>query len=442
MGFGDPLLDSLIERAVKSNLDLRAAMLRIDEARAQRAISASAYWPTLSVDGSYTRQRFSETTPTGSLFNSVGNLHLPGGASVSIPNPYNQYQLSADASWEIDLFGRVRRSVEAAQAAQQVSIEDHRAMLVSVTADLAQSYVELRGAQARLRVATANLATIDELLDLTRQRLAAGLTTHIDVSNAAAQAGATRAELPAIAVQITQSVNQISQLLGREPEALRALLQEPAPVPLPPQATSIGLPAELGAAAAGHPRSRGQFACRHRADRRGGREPVPRLTLTAGGAFSRRRPASCSSGPAVSAPWGRHSIAGVRSRDGGRPCVSTTCGPGGRAGYQRTVLNALHEVENALAAYGADQQRRAWLEATVAQNRMRPTLSRQRYASGVANFIEVLDAQRPRQQNELALVDSTPRSAPTSCAVPGARGRLGTHRGRCRRSTVTRPDRP
>ena len=129
------------------------------------------------------------------------------------------------ASWEIDLFGRVRRSVEAADAAQQVSVEDHRAVMVSVLADVAQSYMELRGAQARLRVAQENLATIDELLDLTRQRLAAGLTTHIDVSNAMAQADVTRAELPAFELQITQSINQLSQLLGREPDALRSELQ-------------------------------------------------------------------------------------------------------------------------------------------------------------------------------------------------------------------------
>jgi NodT family efflux transporter outer membrane factor (OMF) lipoprotein len=408
MGFGDPLLDSLVERAVKSNLDLRAAMLRIDEARAQRAISASAYWPTLSAEGSYTRQRFSETTPTGSLFNSVGNLHLPGGASVSIPNPYNQYQLSADASWEIDLFGRVRRSVEAAQAAQQVSIEDHRAMLVSVTADLAQSYVELRGAQARLRVATANLATIDELLDLTRQRLAAGLTTHIDVSNAAAQAGATRAELPAIAVQITQSVNQISQLLGREPEALRALLQEPAPVPLPPQQTSIGLPADL---ARRRPDIREAEANLHAATAQIGvavANLFPRLTLTAGGGFQSETPGKLlewasrfgSLGPTLDLPifdrgrWKTVRLYDVRAQEAA-------------LAYQRTVLGALHEVENALAAYAADQQRRDWLEATVAQNRDAMSLTRARYASGVATFIEVLDTQRSLQQNELALVDST-----------------------------------
>ena len=129
------------------------AVLRIEESRAQRDITAAGYWPTLSADASFSRQRLSETTPTGSLFSSVGNIRLPGGGGISIPNPYSQYQLSADASWEIDLFGRIRRAVEAADAGVQVSVEDQRAVLVSVLADVAQNYIELRGAQSRLVIA-------------------------------------------------------------------------------------------------------------------------------------------------------------------------------------------------------------------------------------------------------------------------------------------------
>src|ERR1019366_2890938 len=157
-------------------------------------------------------------------------------------NPYSQFQLSADASWEIDLFGRIRRAVEAADAEVQVSVEDQRSVLVAMLADIAQNYLQLRGAQARLQIARENLASVDELLDLTSQRRAAGLTTYIDVSNASAQASATRAELPAIELQITQSINQLSRLLGREPEALRAELQSPAPLPPLPSAVPIGLP--------------------------------------------------------------------------------------------------------------------------------------------------------------------------------------------------------
>jgi outer membrane protein, multidrug efflux system len=406
-GFDDRLLDALIERAVTSNLDLRVAVLRVDEARAQRDISAAAFWPTLSIDASYNRERFSETTPTGSLFTSVGSAHLPGGASTSVPNPYNQFQLSGGASWELDLFGRVRRSVEAAQASMQVSMEDQRAVLVSVLADVAQNYMQLRGAQVRLRVATENLATVNELLDLTRQRRAAGLTTHIDVSNALAQAAVTRAALPALELQITQSINQLSQLLGREPEALRAELDAAVPVPSLPADLSIGLPAEL---ARRRPDIREAEANLHAATAQIGvavANLFPRLTLAANGGFQSETAANLfkwasrfgSFGPTLDLPifdrgrWTTIRLYDVRAQEAA-------------LAYQRTVLNALHEVENALAAYAADQQRRAWLEATVTQNRDALALSRQRYESGVIAFVDVLDAERTLQQNELALADS------------------------------------
>jgi outer membrane protein, multidrug efflux system len=406
--FDDSMLTSLIERAASSNLDLRTAMLRIDEARVQRAISAAAYWPKLSVDASYTRQRLSETTPTGSLFNSVGNLHLPGGAGISIPNPYNQYQLSASASWEIDLFGRVRRSVEAADANVQVSVEDQRSVLVSVLADVAQSYLELRGAQAKLHTAKENLATIEELLDLTRQRRAAGMTTYIDVSNAAAQATATRAALPAFDLQITQNINQLSQLLAREPEALRGELDKPAPLPSVPAIVPISLPADL---ARRRPDIREAEANLHAATAQIGvavADLFPRLTLAADGGFQSETAGKllewasrfASMGPTLDVPvfdrgrWKAVRLYDVRAQEAA-------------LAYQRTVQNALREVENAIAAYGADQQRRTWLDATVTENREALMLSRQRYETGLSNFIDVLDAERTLQQNQLSLHDST-----------------------------------
>jgi outer membrane protein, multidrug efflux system len=406
--FDDSMLTSLIERATSSNLDLRTAMLRIDEARAQRAVSAAAYWPKLSVDAAYSRQRLSETTPTGSLFSSVGNLQLPGGAGISIPNPYNQYQLSANASWEVDLFGRVRRSVEAADANVQVSVEDQHSVLVSVLADVAQSYLELRGAQARLHTAKENLATIEELLDLTRQRRAAGLTTYIDVSNSAAQATATRAELPAFELQITLNVNQLSQLVAREPEALRGELDSPAPLPSVPTNVPLGVPAEL---ARRRPDIREAEANLHAATAQIGvavADLFPRLTLAADGGFQSETAGKLlqwasrfgSMGPTLDVPvfdrgrWKAVRLYNVRAQQAA-------------LAYQRTVLNALREVENAIAAYGADQQRRSWLDATVTENRDALRLSRQRYETGLSNFIDVLDAERTLQQNQLSLDDST-----------------------------------
>jgi outer membrane protein, multidrug efflux system len=410
--FNDPLLTSLAQRSLDSNLDLRVAVLRIEEARAQRDITAAGYWPTLSAEAAYSRQRLSDTTPTGALFNSVGDLRLPGGAALSIPNPYSQFQLSADASWEIDLFGRVRRAVEAADAGVQVSIEDRRAVLVSVLADVAQNYIQLRGAQSHLLIARDNLATIDDLQQLTQQRRAAGLTTDVDVSNATAQSSATRAELPAFDLQVTQNINQLSLLLGREPEALRAELDSAAPVPPLPDHVPIGLPADL---ARRRPDVREAEANLHVAIAQSGvavADLYPRLTLSATGGFQSETAGELlqwasrfgSIGPTLQLPvfdrgrWKTVRLYDVRAQQAA-------------LGYQRTVLEALHEVENALASYAADQQRRAWLDATVLQDRDVLGLQRQRYESGLATFIEVLDAERGLQQNQESLVDATTAAA-------------------------------
>jgi multidrug efflux system outer membrane protein len=410
--FNDPLLTSLAQRSLDSNLDLRVAVLRIEEARAQRDVTAAGYWPTVSAEASYSRQRLSDTTPTGALFNSVGNLRLPGGVGINIPNPYSQYQLSADASWEIDLFGRVRRAVEAADAGVQVSIEDQRAVLVSVLAEVAQNYIELRGAQSHLIIARENLATIDELQELTRQRRAAGMTTDVDVSNAIAQSTVTRAGVPAFDLQVTQCINQLSQLLGREPEALRAELDSAAPAPPLPDLVPIGLPADL---ARRRPDVREAEANLHAAIAQSGvavADLYPRLTLSAMGGFQSETAGELlqwasrfgSFGPTLQLPvfdrgrWKTVRLYDVRAQQAA-------------LGYQRTVLDALHEVENALASYAADQQRHAWLDSTVLQDRDVLSLVRLRYQSGLANFIEVLDAERSLQQNQASLIDSTTAAA-------------------------------
>lgn len=407
-GFHDPILTSLIERGLKANLDLGAAVLRVEESRAERAVAAAAYGPTVSLDASYTRQRLSETTPTGALFNSLDKVHLPGLAGISIPNPYNQFQLSAGASWELDLFGRVRRSVEAADAGVAVSVEDRRSVQVAVLADLGQSYAELRGAQARLRIARENLATVEELLELTRQRRAAGLNTHIDVSNAIAQSASTRAGIPAIELEITQSIHQLSELLGLEPEALRGELGPPAPIPSAPADLSIGLPAEI---ARRRPDIREAEAALHVATAQIGvavADLFPQLTLSALGGFQSETGGNLLSwasrfgsfGPSLDLPVfdrGRFRtvrVYDVRAREAA-------------LAYERTVLGALREVEDAAAAYHADEERRAWLDGTVAQNRVALALSRQRYENGVMSFVDVLEVERTLQQNELALADST-----------------------------------
>lgn len=395
--FEDPELDSLLKRALDSNLEVRAAVLRIEEARAQRAITTAGFAPTLALDASFTRQRFSTTTPTGALFSSV-----PGA-----PNPYNQLQLSGTVSWELDLFGRLRRAAEAADANVRVSVEDQHAVSLSMLADVAQGYLRLRGAQDHLRIAQENLATVNELLELTRERRAAGVTTDIDVSNAAAQAEVTRAEIPAFELEITQEVNLLSRLLAREPEALRAELEGAAPLPALPAEVGVGLPAEL---ARRRPDIREAEASLHAATAQIGVAEAalfPRLTLSATGGDQSETLGHLfewasrfgSIGPTVDLPvfdlgrWRTVRLYDVRARETA-------------LAYEHTVLGALHEVENAIAGYSADQLRRRALEAAVAHGRDVLGFARLRYQTGVASFLEVLDAERSLQQNELALADA------------------------------------
>jgi multidrug efflux system outer membrane protein len=208
-------------------------------------------------------------------------------------------------------------------------------------------------------------------------------------------------------LQITQSINQLSQLLGHEPEALRPELERAAPVPSVPTDVSIGLPSEL---ARRRPDIREAEANLHAATAQIGvaiADLFPRLTLGANGGVQSDTTGKLFSwasrfgslGPTLDLPifdrgrWKTVRLYDVRAQEAA-------------LAYQHTVLGALHEVENALAAYGADQQRRALLDAAVAENRDALTLSRQRYESGLITFIDVLDVERTLQQNELSLADS------------------------------------
>ena len=406
--FNDPKLSSLIERSISSNLNLRASILRIEEARAERDVMSSSFWPSLSANASFVRTRMSETTQTGALFGTINNIKIPGSTGISVPNPYNQYQLGADVSWEVDLFGRVRRSVEVASANIEGSVEDQHAALVSLLGDVAQNYIELRGAQLSKVTATQSIRTTNELLELTRKRRAAGLTSDVDVVEATAQLNATSAQLPAFDLAITQSINQLSHLLGQEPEGLRTELDSMEPIPPLPPNVPVGIPAEL---ARRRPDIRKAEANLHAATAEIGVAVAglfPRLTLTGNAGFQSETVGHLSQwssrfgslGPTLELPvfdlgrWKTVKLQKVRAKEAA-------------VAYAAVVLNALHEVENALAAYDADQSRRAWLESTVTQNRDAWTLVRQRYNGGVTSFIEVLDAERSLQQNQLLLAESS-----------------------------------
>jgi NodT family efflux transporter outer membrane factor (OMF) lipoprotein len=404
--FGDPELTSLIERARTANLDAKEALLRIAEARARRGVAAAAQWPSLSVNTSAQINQLSESTPTGALITHVGQFPALG---VNIPNPYDQYQLGFDASWEVDLFGRVRRNLEAADADSLASVEDSRAVLISMFGDVARAYIDLRAAQAKRMIVAENIAAERDLLDLAGQRRRAGLSPETDLARAAAEASTAEAQLPDLDQRIAIDINQLAKLIDREPGALAAELQTPQPVPPVPPVISVGLPADL---ARRRPDIREAEAQLHAATARVGvavADLFPRLTLGAQGGFQSESVTTLTNwasrfvtaGPTLELPVfdAGQRRATVR--------LQTAREQEAALDYRRAVLTALHEVDNALTVYCADQTRRLALVRTVQRDRDAAAFTRQRQASGVASFIEVLDAERTLRRDELTLADDT-----------------------------------
>ena len=257
-------------------------------------------------------------------------------------------------------------------------------------------------------VTDRSLATQKELYDLTRQRQAVGLTTDLDVANAGAQLDSTQALVPQLDREVTQDINQLSLLMGRAPDTLRSELESVQPVPQVPPVLPIGLPSDL---ARRRPDIRESEARLHAATARIGvavGDLFPRLTLSASGGTQSQSASDLlkwasrfgSIGPTFEMPifdgsrWATVRLQNVRAQEAALD-------------YERTVLSALHEVENALAAYKSDRDRGVSLASAVEQSRDALNLARARYSSGVANFIDVLDAERSLQQNELALATNT-----------------------------------
>jgi outer membrane protein, multidrug efflux system len=402
--FNDATLTALVQQSAAQNLDIKQAVLRIEEAQAQTAVVAGGLWPDVSANASWTRQRLSTNTPNGAIF----GLHFPD-LPPTLVNPYNQYQLGLGASWTLDIFGGQRRSIEAANAQTEAAVEGAHAALLSMVSDVAATYIDLRGAQLRRTVLERSLATQRDLLQLTRDRRNAGLTSDLDVENAKAEVGTTQAEVPLADRQITVDINQLSELMARPPEALRAELEGAQPVPASPPVVPIGLPSDL---ARRRPDIRQAEANLHAATAEIGvavSNYFPQLTLTAAGGFQSEglsqllQTASrfSSFGPAIQLPIfeGGRLHAEVRLQKVKAKEAAVV--------YAQTVLTALQQVEDALAAYGEDQARVASLKMAVAASRDARLLAAQRYQSGVASFIDVLDAERTEEQNELSLADAT-----------------------------------
>ncbi|HHQ48112.1 MAG TPA: efflux transporter outer membrane subunit, partial [Acidobacteria bacterium] len=225
---GDPVLDRLIEEAGRSNYDLRIAIARVQEAREFIGVVSGEAYPQVGASANASRSRISEN-----------QLPLPDGQT------HNSFDVGIGASWELDVFGRIRRSVEAATAEYQATEEDRNDVLISVYAQVGRSYVALRTAQARLDAALNNIESQREIVELTKTRFKYGLASDLDVAQAEQVLASSEAVVPEIQTNLDRSMHALAVLVGKEPSALVKELSDPAPIPGLDTEIKVGVPADL-----------------------------------------------------------------------------------------------------------------------------------------------------------------------------------------------------
>jgi len=396
--FNDPQLDSLIERALAANHDLKIAAARVREARAQYRIVASQQGPTLDASGSYSRQTASKHQPI------LGSMPIPS----YVPYENDVYQAGFDASWELDIFGGTRRAVEAGKAAVAAAEYGQRSAQITLLGEVARNYVEMRGLQRRLEITLKNLKVQEDSLAITQDRFKNGLTSDLDVQQAATLLANTRSVIPSFETAIQASIYRIGTLLGQPPGVLTAELSKPAPVPSAPPTVPVGLPADLLRRRPDIQQAERMLAASSAAIGVAKSDLFPKFFLTGAAGFqsvsARNWIAEDSQfwslGPTVQ--WRIFDAGRVRANIR----VQNARQEQALAAYEKTVLSSFEEVENLLVAYAKEQIRRRSLEDAFKSSQDSVHLADQLYSSGLANFINVLDAERSLYQAEDALAQS------------------------------------
>jgi len=372
----DPTLTGLIEQALQTSLDLRAAQAKLRESRAHRTLAGAELFPTVSGAAAGRRVKASGESS--------------GGGAV------DQFSTGFDASWELDVFGGLRRGVEAAQANLEASQASLHAIQVSLVAEVGLNYVEWRASQAALDIARANAASQAETLQLTQWRAQAGLTSALDVEQARANLEQTRAQIPSLETSRAEAEYRLAILLGQQPGALTGRLTQPGGIPGVPARVTVGIPADT---------------LRQRPDVR-----VAEHTLAAETAWIGVVEAQAYPNFSLSGSLGLEALT-LGTLANGSAVVGSVLGSvavpifdAGRirqqveiqtaiqelalVNYQSTVLNALAEVENALIALANTRQRQNNLRAALQAARLAAQLARHRYSAGLIDFQTVLDTER------------------------------------------------
>jgi NodT family efflux transporter outer membrane factor (OMF) lipoprotein len=396
--FNDPELDSLVERAVQANLDLKIAEARVREARAQYGIAAADFGPTVDANSSLARQATSTHQPV------LGSLPIPG----NVPFVNNVYQAGFDASWEIDVFGGTRRAVEAANADLAATEYSRQDAQVTLVAEVARNYVDVRGYQQRLAIAQHNIQAQTDALTLTKDRAKQGIGNDLDVQQAATVLAQTQAQVPTLESGVEMAIHRLGVLLGQQPGALSAELGAAAPIPATPPEVPVGLPSELLERRPDVRQAERNLAAATTNIGVATADLFPKFSLTGDAGFESVSTSDWftpgskfwSLGPTVQ--WRIFDLGRIRASIR----VQDARQEQALAAYEQTVLTSFEDVENALVAYAKEQVRHRSLEQAVGSSQDALNLSNQLYANGLTNFINVLDAERSLYQTQDDLVQS------------------------------------
>jgi NodT family efflux transporter outer membrane factor (OMF) lipoprotein len=400
--FGDAELDALVQRALAQNLDLASAEARIREARAQEVVAGAAGLPQVSTEGSVSRQRISENAipiPPGSG-QQGGAFGLPG-------SEFTTWRAGFDASWEIDLFGKTRRSVEAARARTEAAVWDRRDLQVTAAAEVANAYLTLRTLQARIANARADLESEQRSEKLVAARVRGGLVTGQDLAQQSSAASAAAAAIPALQTQVEAQVHAIAVLTGQAPEALDGELAQPKALPSPP-VVPPGVPSEL---------------LRRRPDIRAAERQLAASTADIGVAVADLYPRfSLTAAPALVSTalsslleWGSRSFSVGAAVDwplfnGGRTrgtiAVANARQSEALIAYRKAVLTALQDVEDALSRISGDRGKLGDLRQAVAGAARAEGIAGARYRGGLVTYSDVLAARGRRLSLEEQMIDA------------------------------------
>jgi NodT family efflux transporter outer membrane factor (OMF) lipoprotein len=396
--FDDRELDSLVARALAANHELAVARARVQEARAVERIVKSGLYPTVDLSAAVLKNR-------GSAAGFGFPYGIPGQDS-------NLFQIGFDATYEVDLFGGIRRSIEAAGAVAEATVNERRGVQVTLLGEVARNYIGLRALQRRLTIARANLADQQKTLDVVQRRFKNGLSPNFDRVRATAQVAATESSIPPLEAGIRQTMYALAVLLGEQPAALESELGSvDAPIPPVPPSVPVGMPSELLRRRPDVMRAERLLAAATAEQGVATAEFFPHLILggTAGvqsrkasDLFSQHDPSSGFYAAGPTANWTLF--------DGGRRWAnldrSKARVAAAAAAYEGIVLAALRDVESTLTAYSHDQVRRQTLGTLVDQNQEAVRIALSEYSNGLIDLLDVLEVQRNLYSSQDALAQS------------------------------------